>query len=125
MLRKLLGSVTKRRANEIVRYSCAKISIVKVRDLKIVFQLFRLHSILYSSQHWVCCKLGLTLYPWAFYHYQHQLGRTSIAGLLFVKLYFYNFIQQRFRAGRAMNASPAASPARCKQPQRIICIIYG
>jgi hypothetical protein len=32
--------------------------------------------------------------------------------LLFVNLYFYIFNQQRFRAGRAMNSSPAASPAR-------------
>jgi hypothetical protein len=54
----------------------------------------------------------MTLYQWAFYRYQHQLGRTSIAGLLFVNLYFYIFNQQRFRAGRAMNSSPAASPAR-------------
>jgi hypothetical protein len=39
-------------------------------------------------------------------------GWTNIAGLLFVNLYFYIFNQQRFRAGRAMNYSPAASPAR-------------
>jgi len=44
-----------------------------------------------------------------------QLGWTNIAGLLFVNLYFYIFNQQRFRAGRAMNSSPAASPARCRQ----------
>jgi hypothetical protein len=67
------------------------------------------------SQHWVCFKSGLTLYQWAFYHNQHQLGRTSIAGLLFVNFYFFIFIHQRFRAGQAMNASPAASPARCLQ----------
>jgi hypothetical protein len=54
----------------------------------------------------------MTSYQWAFYRYQHQLGRTSITGLLIVNLYFYIFNQQRFRAGRAMNASPAASPAR-------------
>jgi hypothetical protein len=53
------------------------------------------------------------LYQWAFYHNQHQLGRTGIAGLLFVNLYFYILNQQRFRAGQAMNSSPAASPARC------------
>ena len=41
-----------------------------------------------------------------------HLGWTNIAGLLFVNLYFYIFNQQRFRAGRAMNSSPAASPAR-------------
>jgi len=40
-----------------------------------------------------------------------HLGRTNIVGLLFVNLYFYIFIQQRLRAGRAMNSSPAASPA--------------
>jgi hypothetical protein len=39
-------------------------------------------------------------------------GWTNIAELLFVNLYFYIFIQQRFRAGQAMNSSPAASPAR-------------
>jgi hypothetical protein len=54
----------------------------------------------------------MTLYQWAFYRYQHHLGRTSIAGLLLVNLYFYIFNQQRFQAGRAMNSSPAASPAR-------------
>jgi nicotinamide riboside transporter PnuC len=42
----------------------------------------------------------------------HHLGWTYIVGLLFVNLYFYIFNQQRFRAGRAMNSSPAASPAR-------------
>jgi hypothetical protein len=41
-----------------------------------------------------------------------HLGWTNIVGLLFVNLYFYIFIQQRFRAGRAMKSSPAASPAR-------------
>jgi hypothetical protein len=54
----------------------------------------------------------MTLYQWAFYHYQHQLGRTSIAGLLFVNMYFFILNQQWFRAGQAMNSSPAASPAR-------------
>jgi len=62
--------------------------------------------------HWVCYKAGLTLEQWAFYRYQHHLGRTNIAELLFVNFYIYIFIQQRFRAGRAMNSSPAASPAR-------------
>jgi len=46
-----------------------------------------------------------------------HLGWTNIVGLLFVNLYFYIFNQQRFRAGRAMNSSPAASPARCRQCQ--------
>jgi len=41
-----------------------------------------------------------------------HLGWTFNLGLLFVNLYFYIFNQQRFRAGRAMNSSPAASPAR-------------
>jgi hypothetical protein len=41
-----------------------------------------------------------------------HLGWTFIVGLLFVNLYFYIFNQQRFRAGPAMNSSPAASPAR-------------
>jgi len=41
-----------------------------------------------------------------------HLGWTNIVGLLFVNLCFYIFNQQRFRAGRAMNSSPAASPAR-------------
>jgi hypothetical protein len=40
-----------------------------------------------------------------------HLGWTFIVGLLFVNLYFYIFNQQRFRAGRAMNSSPAVSPA--------------
>jgi hypothetical protein len=52
------------------------------------------------------------LYQWAFYRYHHQPGRTSFAGLLFVNFYFFIFNHQRFRAGQAMNASPAASPAR-------------
>jgi hypothetical protein len=39
-----------------------------------------------------------------------HLGWTYIAELLFVNLYFYIFIQQRFRAGRAMNSSPASKP---------------
>jgi hypothetical protein len=39
-------------------------------------------------------------------------GWTYLIGLLFVNLYFYIFNQQRFRAGRTMNSSPAASPAR-------------
>jgi len=42
-----------------------------------------------------------------------HLGWTNTVVLLFVNLYFYIFNQQRFRAGRAMNSSPAASPARC------------
>jgi nicotinamide riboside transporter PnuC len=41
-----------------------------------------------------------------------HLGWTYSVGLLFVNLYFYIFNQQRFWAGRAMNSSPAASPAR-------------
>jgi hypothetical protein len=41
-----------------------------------------------------------------------HLGWTNIAELLFVNLYFYIFNQQRFRAGRSMNSSPAASPVR-------------
>jgi len=65
-----------------------------------------------GRQHGYCCKCGLTLYQWAFYLYQHQPGRTSIAGLLFVNFYFYNFIGQRFRAGRTMNSTPAAIPNR-------------
>ena len=44
-----------------------------------------------------------------------HLGWTFNLGLLFVNLYFYIFNQQRFRAGRAMNSSPAASPARYTQ----------
>jgi hypothetical protein len=54
----------------------------------------------------------MTLYQWAFYRYQHQLGRTSIAGLLFVNFYFFIFNHQRFRAGQAMNSTPAAIPVR-------------
>jgi len=42
-----------------------------------------------------------------------HLGWTKIAGLLFGNMYLYIFNQQRFRAGQAMNSSPAASPARC------------
>ena len=38
------------------------------------------------------------------------VGRTNIAGLLFVILYFYIFIQQRFGADTAMNSLPAAIP---------------
>jgi hypothetical protein len=55
------------------------------------------------------------------YHYQHQLGRTSIAGLLFVNFYIYIFNHQRFRAGQALNSSPAASPARqtVKKPKNL------
>jgi len=43
-------------------------------------------------------------------------GWTFISGLLVVNLYFYFFIGLRFRAGRSMNSSPAASPARWLQP---------
>jgi hypothetical protein len=57
----------------------------------------------------------MTLYQWAFYRYQHQLGRTSIAGLLFVNFYFFIFNHQRFRAGQAMNSTPAAIPVRYVQ----------
>jgi hypothetical protein len=39
-------------------------------------------------------------------------GWTYPVGLLFINLYFNIFNQQRFQAGRAMNSSPAASPAR-------------
>ena len=62
----------------------------------------------------IAARCGLTLYQWAFYRYQHQLGRTSIAGLLFVNFYFFIFIHQRFRAGQAMNSTPAAIPVRCR-----------
>jgi hypothetical protein len=41
-----------------------------------------------------------------------HLGRTNIAGLLFVNLYFYIFNQQRFRADTAAIPALQASPAR-------------
>jgi hypothetical protein len=44
-----------------------------------------------------------------------HLGWTFNLELLFVNFSFYIFNQQRFRAGRAMNSSPAASPARYAQ----------
>jgi len=40
------------------------------------------------------------------------VGKTSIAGLLFVIFYFYIFIQQRLGADTAMNSLPAARPNR-------------
>ena len=40
------------------------------------------------------------------------VGRTSIAELLFVIFYFYNFIHQRLGADIAMNSLPAAIPDR-------------
>jgi hypothetical protein len=52
------------------------------------------------------------LYQWAFYRYQHQLGRTSMAGLLFVNFYFFIINHQRFWAGQAMNSALAAIPVR-------------
>jgi nicotinamide riboside transporter PnuC len=39
-------------------------------------------------------------------------GWTYIVGLLFVNLYFYIFIQQRFRADTATIPALQASPAR-------------
>jgi hypothetical protein len=45
-----------------------------------------------------------------------HLGWTNIAGLLFVNLYFYIFIQQRFRADTATIPALQASPARCTSP---------
>ncbi|MBC7407204.1 MAG: hypothetical protein H7339_02330 [Arcicella sp.] len=62
----------------------------------------------------IAARCGLTLYQWSFYRYQHQPGRTSIVGLLFVNFYFFIFIQQQFRAGQAMNSTPAAIPVRRK-----------
>jgi hypothetical protein len=47
-----------------------------------------------------------------------HLGWTYIVELLFVNLYFYIFNQQRFRAGRAMNSTPAAIPVRCTKLKR-------
>ena len=41
-----------------------------------------------------------------------HLGWTNNAGLLFVNFYFFIFNHQRFRAGQAMNAAPAAIPVR-------------
>ena len=41
-----------------------------------------------------------------------HLGWTYIVGLLFVNLYFYIFIQQRFRADSATIPALQASPAR-------------
>jgi hypothetical protein len=41
-----------------------------------------------------------------------HLGWTNIAELLFVNLYFYIFIQQRFRADTATIPALQASPAR-------------
>jgi hypothetical protein len=55
------------------------------------------------------------LEQWAFNRYQLHLGWTNIARLLFDNLYFYIFIQQWFRAGRAMNSTPALSLARYLQ----------
>ena len=52
-------------------------------------------------------------------------GLSSIAGLLFVNLYFYIFNQQRFRAGRAINSSPAATPVRWQQPYRNLSTLNG
>jgi hypothetical protein len=59
----------------------------------------------------LCCKAGWMLKQWTFYRYQLHPGWTNTAGLLFVNFYFCNFIGLRFRAWRAMNSSPAASPA--------------
>jgi nicotinamide riboside transporter PnuC len=43
-----------------------------------------------------------------------HLGWTNIAGLLFVNLYFYIFIQQRFRADTAtIPALQQALPVAC------------
>jgi hypothetical protein len=53
--------------------------------------------------HWSNGHFIAIIFIWA--------GQTSLS-FLFVNLYFYIFIQQRFQAGRAMNPSPAASPAR-------------
>jgi hypothetical protein len=47
-----------------------------------------------------------------------HLGWTNFAELLIVNLYFYIFNRQRFRAGRAMNSSPVASPASWQQYYR-------
>ena len=41
-------------------------------------------------------------------------GRNSLEHLVVI-LYFYIFNQQRFRAGRAMNSTPAAIPVRYVQ----------
>ncbi len=38
-------------------------------------------------------------------------GRNSL-GLLFFNFYFFIFNHQRFRAGQAMNSTPAAIPVR-------------
>ena len=43
-------------------------------------------------------------------------GRTSIAWLLYVIFYFYNFIHQRLGADTAMTSLPAAIPDRYMQP---------
>jgi hypothetical protein len=53
------------------------------------------------------------------------LGWTNIAGLLFVNLYFYFFIGQRFRAGRSMNSPPAAIPVRYLQAYSATVLIMG
>ena len=42
-------------------------------------------------------------------------GRNSVGLLVFI-LYFYFFIGQQFRAGQAMNSTPAAIPVRYVQP---------
>ena len=39
-------------------------------------------------------------------------GRKSVGLLVFI-LYFYFFIGQQFRAGRAVNSTSAAIPVRC------------
>jgi hypothetical protein len=41
-------------------------------------------------------------------------GRISVVLLVFI-LYFYFFIGQQFRAGQAMNSTPAAIPLRWLQ----------
>ena len=70
------------------------------------------------SFQWAACNIGFAARLAEYWSNGHfiavvlQLGLTFIVGLLFVNLYFYIFNQQRFRAGLAMNSSPAASPAR-------------
>lgn len=64
-------------------------------------------------QHQVCCKAGGRWSNQHFIAVGLLFGPTFFNLALFVNLNFYIYNQQQFRAGRAMNSSPAASPARC------------
>jgi hypothetical protein len=65
-----------------------------------------------NIQHGVCCYSGATNKASAICKHRQQFQRDEQHQAIVLNINIINFIQQRFGAGRSMNAATAASPVR-------------